>query len=408
MEAILKILIMTQWFDPEPAFKGLVFAKALQERGHQVQVLTGFPNYPNGKVYDGYRIKGFQRHMMDGVEVCRVPLYPSHDGSAVKRAINYISFAASSCLFGIFATKKADVIYAYHPPLTVGMSAAFVGFFRHTPVVYDIQDMWPDTLQATGMLNNPKALSLIGRVCQWVYRRAAAIVVLSNGFKRLLIERGVPDQKITTIYNWCDATALAHPVLLNMPPAMRNKFNIVFAGTMGKAQALDTMLDAALLLQESHSDIQFVCVGGGMDVERLQRRAKNDNLNNVVFLPRMSMNDVGHVLHSADVLLVHLKDDPLFEITVPSKTQAYMAVGKPIIMAVRGDAADLVRQADCGMDIEPESPQALAEAVKYFSQLTLDERKKMGQRGLEFYQQNLSLETGVDHFLRVFESVISH
>lgn len=398
---------MTQWFDPEPAFKGLVFAKALQERGHQVQVLTGFPNYPNGKVYDGYRIKGFQRHMMDGVEVCRVPLYPSHDGSAVKRALNYISFAASSCLFGIFATKKADVIYAYHPPLTVGMSAAFVGFFRHTPVVYDIQDMWPDTLQATGMLNNPKALSLIGRVCQWVYRRAAAIVVLSNGFKRLLVERGVPDQKITTIYNWCDAAALAHPLILNTPPAMRNKFNIVFAGTMGKAQALDTMLDAALLLQEGHSDIQFVCVGGGMDVERLQQRTKNDHLNNVIFLPRMSMNDVGHVLHSADILLVHLKNDPLFEITVPSKTQAYMAVGKPIIMAVRGDAADLVRQADCGVAIEPESPQALAEAVKYFAQLTADERKKMGARGLDFYQQQLALDKGIDHFLRVFESVIS-
>jgi colanic acid biosynthesis glycosyl transferase WcaI len=405
VETILKILIVTQWFDPEPTFKGLVFAQALQAQGHQVQVLTGFPNYPNGKVYEGYRIKYFDRQIMDGVEVCRVPLYPSHDGSAIRRAWNYISFAASSCLFGVFAARKPDVIYAYHPPLTVGMSAALIGFFRRTPVVYDIQDMWPDTLQATGMLNNPTALSWIGRICQWVYRRAAAIVVLSHGFKRLLIERGVPEQKITTIYNWCDAEALAYPQRLHTPPEMHKKFNVVFAGTMGKAQALDTLIDAAILLQDQQPTVQFVCVGGGMEVERLKQRASS--LHNVVFLPRMPMDEVGHVLHSADVLLVHLKDDPLFEITVPSKTQAYMAVGKPMIMAVRGDAADLVRQAGCGVAIEPENPTQLAQAIEHYLALTPEQRHAIGLNGQSFYQEQLSLEIGVERFLQVFNTVIT-
>jgi colanic acid biosynthesis glycosyl transferase WcaI len=378
----------------------------LQARGHRVQVLTGFPNYPNGKVYDGYRIRGFQRQIIDGVEVCRVPLYPSHSGSAIGRAFNYISFAASSCVFGIFGTKKADVIYAYHPPLTVGMSAAIVGFCRRTPVVYDIQDMWPDTLKATGMLNNPRALALIGRICRWVYRRSAAIVVLSSGFKRLLLERGVPDQKVTTIYNWCDAAALSRPAMVQIPPAMHGRFNVVFAGTMGKAQALDILLEAAALLQVAHPLVQFVCVGGGTDLERLKQAAQDQSLSNVVFLARMSMLEVAHVLHSADVLLVHLRDDPLFEITVPSKTQAYMAVGKPIIMAVRGDAATLVHDADCGVVIEPQNPVLLAQAVEQLSNLSDEQRHDMGQRGKHYYQQHLSLDHGVDQFIRVFESVI--
>lgn len=401
----MKILLITQWFEPEPAFKGLAFARALREQGHEVQVITGFPNYPGGNVYPGYRIKWLQREMIDGVQVCRVPLYPSHDGSGVGRALNYISFAASSSLFGVFAARKADVIYAYHPPLTVGMSAALIGLFRRTPVVYDIQDMWPDTLKATGMLNNPRALSLIGRICQWVYRRASALVVLSPGFRQLLLERGVADEKISVIYNWCDAAALTNPQSYQTPAAMQGRFNVVFAGTMGKAQALDAVIDAAALVATRNPAIQFVFVGGGVDVDRLKSLAQQNSPSNVVFLPRMPMNEVGNVLKGADVLLVHLRDDPLFAITVPSKTQAYMAVGKPLLMAVRGDAADLVKAADCGEVVTPEDSREIAEAVLRLASLPPAELAGMGQRGAEFYRRELAIDVGVGRFVRVFESV---
>ena len=351
----MKILLITQWFEPEPTLKGLAFAKALSERGHDVQVITGFPNYPGGKVYDGYQVRAAQREWHGRVEVCRVALYPSHD---------------SSCLFGVFASRKADVIYAYHPPLTVGMSAALIGLFRRTPVVYDIQDMWPDTLKATGMLNNPRALSLIGRICQWVYRRASALVVLSPGFKKLLQERGVPEEKISVIYNWCDEAALT------------------------------------ALVAEKNQEVQFVFVGGGVDVDRLKSLAKQKSPSNVVFLPRMPMHEVGNVLSGADVLLVHLRDDPLFKVTVPSKTQAYMAVGKPILMAVRGDAATLVERAKCGLSVDPESSVEIARAVIAMSELRADELERMGGNGLDFYKNNLSLNAGVNEFIRVLNSVI--
>ena len=158
----MRILLLTQWFDPEPTFKGLAFAQELKKQGHEVQVLTGFPNYPGGKIYDGYKLKLYQREVVEGISILRVALYPSHDSSVLRRIFNYISFAFMAMFFGIFTIKKIDVIYAYHPPLTVGIAAICIKFFRRIPIVYDIQDMWPDTLKATGMLNNDNILSACG------------------------------------------------------------------------------------------------------------------------------------------------------------------------------------------------------------------------------------------------------
>lgn len=406
MEAVLKILLLTQWFDPEPTFKGLLFAKQLQAEGHEVEVITGFPNYPGGKLYAGYKQRWLQTELIDGIRVNRVPLYPSHDGSGVKRALNYVSFAVTSCLFGLFMAKKAQVIYAYHPPLTVGISAVFIGFFRRIPVVYDIQDMWPDTLQATGMLNNKKALAFVASICGWIYRRASALVVLSPGFKKLLLARGVPAHKVSVIYNWCDASALIQPQIVNKRPIeMENHFNVVFAGTMGKAQALDSVLKAAAVVQKTNTKVKFVFVGGGVEVEHLKTVARELLLNNVLFIPRMPMSEVGQVLVAADVLLVHLRNDPLFEITVPSKTQAYMAVGKPILMAVSGDAANLIEEASCGLAVQAENETAIAEAVLTLAAMPYDALVAMGRRGAKYYQEDLSLEVGVKKFVEVFEDV---
>ena len=192
----MRILMLTQWFDPEPTFKGLAFAKELVRLGHEVEVLTGFPNYPGGELYEGYKIRLIQRENIDGISVLRVPLYPSHDGSALRRIANYVSFAFSAAFIGALLVKPADVMYVYHPPATVGFAASVIGMVRRIPFVYDIQDLWPDTLAATGMLNNPSILKLVDSGCRFIYRHAAKIVVLSPGFKEMLITRGVPAKKI--------------------------------------------------------------------------------------------------------------------------------------------------------------------------------------------------------------------
>jgi len=404
-----RVLLLTQWFDPEPTFKGLAFARELVKQGFTVEVVTGFPNYPGGKIYPGYKMRLCLHEFIDGVKVTRVALYPSHSQSAVGRVINYISFSITSFVYCLFKAKRPDVIYAYHPPLTVGVSAALVRLFRRIPVVYDIQDMWPDTLRVTGMFSNERALRIVSSVCNWVYRHVDEIVVLSPGFKRLLVERGVPENKIAIIYNWCDEGALSCSVgeiLEGIQNA--DRFRIVFAGNMGKAQALYSVLDAAELLQrDGHHNIVFIFVGGGVEVERLKQYGQERGLHNACFLPKVPMSDVGGILKEADALLVHLKKDPLFKITIPSKTQAYMMIGKPILMALEGDAADLVRECGCGEIAIPEDPESIAAAAVALQECDSIKLNNMADKSRKFYHEKLSLSIGVGQFSEIFMRLAS-
>lgn len=406
----MRILMLTQWFEPEPFFKGLQFARELARRSHRVEILTGFPNYPGGKLFPGYRLRAVQREVIEGIPVLRVPLYPSHDSSSFKRVTNYVSFALSAAFLGGALVKPADVMYVYHPPATVGLAAFAISRLRGIPFIYDIQDLWPDTLAATGMMPNRAVLAVVGRWCRFVYRKAAGIVVLSPGFRDKLIERGVPADKIEVIYNWSDQVRInteMGPVDRNLFPA--GCFHVVFAGTMGKAQALDSVLAAALLLLNRRPLVRFTFIGGGVEADSLSRKAAQLGLANVQFLPRRSPSEMGTVFLAADALLVHLRDDPLFAITVPSKTQSYLAAGRPIIMAVRGDAADLVRRAGAGVTCNPQSPESLAAAIEELIQLPADERSHIGERGRTFYERELSLRVGVDRFERLFlKSVEKH
>jgi glycosyltransferase involved in cell wall biosynthesis len=389
-----RLILLTQWFDPEPTMKGLTFAQRLGELGFDVEVVTGFPNYPGGKVYDGYRIRLIRRERHGGVAVTRLALYPSHDSSRIGRILNYTSFCLSALLYLLFLARRADVVYAYHPPLTVGFAAAVARLIRRMPVVLDIQDLWPDTLKATGMIGNARVLGFVGALCRWTYRRVDRIVLLSNGFRKKLIERGVPEAKLSVIYNWADeAGVTADPSSPDMlgPPG---RFRVLFAGNMGKAQGLDSVLDAAALVAAARSDVEFCFLGAGLDLERLRQRAADMKLDNVRFLPRVPMAEVGAWLAAADCLLVHLRADPLFEITVPSKTQAYMAAGKPIIMAVPGDAAELITRSGGGLVVPPQDAGALASAVMELADMPAAALDGLGVRAHRFYVETLSFDRG--------------
>ncbi len=404
----VRIMLLTQWFEPEPAFKGLVFARELIKQGFEVEVVTGFPNYPGGKLYPGYKMRLIQREIVDGVNITRLPLYPSHDGSALKRIVNYVSFGISSAIYGLFKAKRPDVIYAYHPPLTTGITALMLRFFRKVPVMLDIQDMWPQTLAATGMLNNKKLMEFIGKVCNRVYKYSDRIAVNSPGFKRLLIEQGVTAGKIHVIYNWCNEDAL-HGASGVCPEYFENDntFRVMFAGNMGQAQGLDAIIEVAEKLQPLRSDISLVLLGSGVAMKGIQSKIAEKKLVNVKCIPSVPMSDVGAYLNAANVLLVHLKDDPLFRITIPSKTQAYMAIGKPVIMAVRGDAADLIREADCGVVAIPEDADSIIGAIIKLADMSETERRTMAEKGKAFYLKRLSLDMGVKQFSEQFRTLSS-
>lgn len=403
----MRILYATQWFEPEPILIGIEFAKLLRAHGHDVRVVTGFPNYPGGKLYPGYRLKPISRDIMDGIPVDRLPLYPCHSRSVVGRIFNYVSFAVSLMIYGVALLRRPDVMYVYHPPLTVGLAAAVIGGIRRIPLVFAIQDLWPDTLASTGMISNRVVLHIVDRLCRWVYARADRIVVISPGFKRILCERGIPDSKIELIYNWAnEADARPRGDSDFTAFALEERFNIVFAGNMGAAQALETVVRAAKIVECTAPMVQFILVGDGIDADRLRRYAAAIATQSVRIMPRMSRSEIGNLLAAADVLLVHLKDDPLFRVTIPSKTQFYLAMGKPILMGGSGDAADLVEKAKAGIVVKPEDPQALAAAAVKLARLPKEELAAIGARGRAFYQKQLSATKGISATLAVLDSAV--
>lgn len=401
-----RLTIITQWFDPEPTSKGLHFAHELMKQGFAVDVITGYPNYPGGIVYSGYNIKIFQRELIDNVVVTRIPLYPSHGKSILGRVLNYASFSISVLFYGIFIARNSDILYVYHPPLTVGFAACFIKKIWKIPIVYDIQDIWPDSLQATGFIRNRVILHLISFACNFVYKQVNHIIVLSPGFKNLLLQRGVPETKISIVYNWANENASNSSNISN-PVYIPNKYThkIMFAGNIGRAQGLDTIIDAAELLKSKLPNVCFIILGSGVELKNLQNYALFKKTDNVIFLPPVSMYDVNNYLQSADVLLVHLKADPLFKITIPSKTQAYMAAGKPILMAVEGEAKNLIQAANCGLTARSEDPEDIANVVEKFVALDQDQLKQLGLNGMNYYHSNLSMKVGVRYFSKIFHEV---
>lgn len=398
-----RIIYLSQLFDPEPTFKGLDFVRGLQRHGFEVEVVTGFPNYPGGKVFEGYRIRPLSRDPMNGTEVTRLAMYPSHDRSALRRMLTYLSFMLTSFLYLVFRARRSDLIYAYYPSLTAGLSAVAAKLFRRTPVVIDIQDMWPDSLGSSGMMRSRLLLGLAHRACNLLYRACDHIVVLSPGFKRLLMERGVPADKISVIFNWAEETLPAKDQALAAGFDPSDDFRVLFAGNMGTAQNLDALIDAAAILQADQVRCSFYLMGEGVERDRLAARATGEGLENVHFLPRVPLSDVQHFLSGADALVVHLTDDPLFRITIPSKTQAYLYAGRPILMGVGGDAADLVLKAKAGCVFAPGDARALAESVRSLIEAGPRKRAEMGRNGHEFYMSHLRRELGIAAIVDVID-----
>lgn len=401
-----RVIVLTQFYEPEPAYKGQAFAEAVANAGYDVEVVTGFPNYPGGKIYDGYRLRPFQKSEINGIKITRLALYPCHDASKAGRIANYLTFSVSVFLYLTFFARRADLLYAYSPPATVGTAAATASLFRGFPVVVDIHDLWPDTLPSSGMLNNPRALALIGRICDWMYRRAQHVILHSKGFRERLLERGVPPEKTTAIIGWTNEKNVENVSPL-VPENMRNLqgFKLLYAGNLGPAQALETVLEAAKRLQEAGeaSKATFIFLGSGVSRDDLVARTTEMGLTNVIFLPRVSQSEVGAYLSAADALLVHLRNDPLFAITMPSKAQAYMLAGRPIVMGVAGEASELIETAQCGLSVPPEDPAALADSVRRLSAMSPSERATMGENGKAYYWQHLSMSKGMARFIEIFE-----
>jgi glycosyltransferase involved in cell wall biosynthesis len=397
----MRILYLTQWFEPEPnIIKGLDFVRQLQAAGHEVRVVTGLPNYPTGKVYPGYRLRLIQHEDIDGVRVTRLPLFASHDASTLRRSLNFLSFFLSVLLYCLWRAGRYDLAYVYHPPITVGFAAALAGCVRRLPFVLDVQDLWPDTVRSTGFRGAAALARPIGFACRFVYRRSRLIISQSDGMRQALAARGVPVTKISTIHNWAVREG---PVGSgSIESEARERLCIVYAGNFGRAQGLATVVDAAAILARRRQDIEIRLIGDGLEFGELCERARG--VQGISIEPRVCAEEIDAVIASADAVLMHLRDEPLFRITVPSKTQAYLAYGQPIVAAVAGEAAQLLAASGAAIVVRPCDAQALAGAIAQMADLAHEQRRKMGAAGRRYYFETLSFASGVAATLSVIGS----
>lgn len=401
----MRILILSQYCFPETDMKSLPLAKDLQSKGYEVEILTGYPNQPTGKLFPGYSMKLFFSEYIDGIKINRVPLYINHSKSKFKRVMNYLSFTISACLIGVWMVKKPRIIYTYHGPATIAIPAIFLKFIYRSKIFYDINDYWPDTLEATGMIRSKSILKMVGAFCTLSYKFFDKINAVTNGFKKKLLDVGVPESKITVVYNWSLPMDSKHSSEFDKySPIFDKNFTIIYAGNIGLAQSLGVLIEAVLKLKENNiGGIKILLLGDGTQKQYLcDEVVKHDIGDYISFTGSIPAKNVGEFLLAADILLLHLKNDPLFEITLPSKLGSYFSLGKPVLCGVPGESSDIVKNINAGLCFFPDDSEDLYSKIILSMGLEKSELERMGINGQHFYDENISFEIGTKKFAEIF------
>ncbi|AVT35277.1 glycosyltransferase family 4 protein [Plantactinospora sp. BB1] len=399
----MKIGIISYWFPPEPAFIPGCLAEELAARGHEVRVLTGFPNHPTGQVYPGYRQRW--RHQTDegGVLVRRVPAYASHDGTAARRAARQLTYAMSSALAAPGFLAGVDALYVHFPPAGAYAAAALLRMLRRVPAVVHVQDIWPEgvTPPPGEAGRDPSAgftHGLLTRTMRAIYRSAAGIAVISPSMRDVVIERGADPERVRVVLNWTDER-LFRP--MGTTPAARRAIGhrgittVMHAGTMGPFQRVDTAVRAAAAVN-GKIDLDLVLVGSGPEERQSRQLAEELGATNVRFLGWRPPAEMADLYAAAEYQLVLLRDLPALRGAVPAKLQAALSAGAPVVASAGGDTADLVERARAGLSCPPEDWQALADRFALAAVIPSNARAEMAQRARDSYLSRMSLRTGVD------------
>ncbi len=401
----MRILILTIYHDPEPIPKTGELARALQERGHVVTVVTAFPHYPGGDLYAGYRLALWRWDVREHVRILRTFIYPYHGQRSGLRMLNYLSWMVSS-IQAAWLAPPCDVMYVWHPPLTVGVSAWVISKLKRAPYVYDVQDLWPESAIASGLMRPGRLVDLLYVLADWVYRRAPAILVVSRAAATYLAGRGVDPDKMAVANHWVDTTAFARESMRDVRGELgwTDKFVVMFAGNLGTVQGLETVIDAASLLT-NRPDVLFVFVGDGSDRGRLERLADRDAPNNVHFAGRHPQSDMPAFMRAADALLVHLRPSGIADHAIPTKILSYLAAGRPVLCATGGAAADLVQTAQAGLTTAPGDARALADAVLQLHSLSTADREQLGRNGTRYLDAHFEKQRVIDEYERTLKEL---
>jgi glycosyltransferase involved in cell wall biosynthesis len=385
----VRILIVSQYFWPE-SFRINDLVKTLAEKGIEVDVLTGKPNYPEGRIHSGYRMGGCQVESWNGATLYRVPLIPRGKKGALRLAANYLSFIFSGSLVGpwLLRGKSYDAIFVYGvSPIFQAVPAFLVGWLKRSPVLVWVQDLWPESLKATGYVSHPRVLAWVGWMVGRVYRRADVLLAQSRAFLPF-INALAPGKTVRYYPNSVDDTFGApSTVALPQIPALDQGFPVVFAGNIGAGQAVEVIVEAASLLK-SHPDIRFVVVGDGSRRDWMCEQVKAQGLTNLHLPGRYPVETMPGLMQKAGALLVSLADEPIFAATVPNKVQAYLASGRPVVASLNGEGARVINEARAGLTCPAGDAGALAAAVLALYQMPAADRAQLGENGRRYFKDH--------------------
>ncbi|MBM7419191.1 MULTISPECIES: glycosyltransferase family 4 protein [Chryseobacterium] len=400
----MKILIVTQYFYPEN-FKSNDLAFELKKRGHDVTVLTGLPNYPEGEIFEGYGIFKNRKQVINGVKIIRSLLLPRGKGGGLRLFINYYSFVffASVKAFFLGLNNRFDAVIVHEPsPITQYYPALLINKIWKTPVYFWVMDLWPESLSIAGGVKNKFVLNYYTNVIKKFYKNAEKILITSKGFRGAINEKGNFDDKIVYFPNWAeDAISEGNK---NFPiPELPKGFKVMFAGNIGEAQDLDSIMKAALELKDE-KHIQFILVGDGRKMPFVKDFVDQNNLNDTIsIMGRFPVEAMSSFFDKADVMLVTLKDDPIFNLTVPAKLQAYMSASKPIVAMLNGEGSENIIDAECGFTVSAGNYVGLSETILKASLLSADDLRILGENSRSYYERYFKMSACISNL----ENIIS-
>lgn len=409
----LSVLYISQYFPPETGAASTrveALTKRWSDANHDVTVLTSAPDYPEGEIYEGYDNGWLRKENRNGVTVYVTKTLPASNEGFFRRALKFLWFTIIGTLVGLWSTRP-DVVIATSPQPFTGITGLIVARVRRAQFVFEVRDLWPESITAASNLDNELLLATLGTYIRFLYRQADKVAVVSRGFESTLIEAGVDEDDIWFHPNGVDPTFFERPsdewrIGSDLRETLENHFIVSYVGTLGRAHGLEVVIDAAESFQKDpeYDDVRFVFVGFGANAEKLERLATERGLDNVRFVGRRPKSEVPDFLRLTDVSLVHLKNRELFRTAIPSKMFESMASGTPIALGVRGEAERIVKTGDVGVVFEPEAPDELADAVKTLYD-DPETRERFRKNGVGYVEEHFSWESIADDYRRNLESL---
>lgn len=384
----MKILFVTQYFYPE-IFRGNDIVFDLVKRGETVTVLTAIPNYPAGKYYNGYGLIKRRKENINGVKVIRLPVIPRGKGGALTLMLNYLSFAFVASLYSLIlgaAKEKYDLIFAQQlSPITSVLPALIVKKIQKIPLFLWVLDLWPESLVSAGNVKNRFIIEPFLQIVKLSYKNSDKILISSKGFTKSILEKGNHNSKLIYFPNWAE-DVFTEPSKLELTPVLPKGFLIMFAGNIGEAQDFESIMKAALLLK-NNNQIKFIFIGAGRKKEWLINFVKGHDLAETIYLyEHYPIHSMPSFFIHASVMLLPLKDELIFNLTVPAKLQAYMASAKPVIGMLNGEGAEIINESQCGITVRSGDYDQLAKQIQNLYLMSDDELKRYGENGKEYYE----------------------